>query len=69
MHLPLFASIPETLDFERENYASVPYLDGKGYVTYAYNISGGAVVRWCRDSLAFYLKKRQSSAAARSTIS
>ena len=54
---PLFASIPETLDFERENYACVPYLDGKGYVTYAYNISGGAVVRWYRDSLAFYLKE------------
>ena len=27
------------------------------YVTYAYNISGGAVVRWYRDSLAFYLKE------------
>ena len=53
----LFASIPETLDFERENYACVPYLDGRGYVTYAYNISGGAVVRWYRDSLAFYLKQ------------
>ena len=48
---PLFASIPETLDFERENYACVPYLDGRGYVTYAYNISGGAVVRWYRDAL------------------
>ena len=30
---------------------------GRGYVTYAYNISGGAVVRWYRDSLAFYLKE------------
>ena len=48
---------PETLEFERENYACVPYLDGRGYVTYAYNISGGAVVRWYRDSLAFYLKQ------------
>ena len=54
---PLFASIPQTLDFERENYACVPYLDSRGYVTYAYNISGGAVVRWYRDSLAFYLKQ------------
>ena len=54
---PLFAAIPETLEFERENYACVPYLDGRGYVTYAYNISGGAVVRWYRDSLAFYLKQ------------
>lgn len=54
---PLFSDIPDTLDFERENYACVPYLDGRGYVTYAYNISGGAVVRWYRDSLAFYLKQ------------
>lgn len=54
---PLFSSIPDTLDFERENFACVPYLDGRGYVTYAYNISGGAVVRWYRDSLAFYLKE------------
>lgn len=54
---PLFASIPDTLDFERDNFACVPYLDGRGYVTYAYNISGGAVVRWYRDSLAFYLRE------------
>jgi len=54
--VPLFDAIPETLDFERENYACVPYLDESGYVTYAYNISGGAVVRWYRDTLMEYLK-------------
>ena len=27
-----------------------------GYVTYAYNISGGSVVRWYRDALAGYLR-------------
>ena len=65
---PLFAAIPETLEFERENYACVPYLDGRGYVTYAYNISGGAVVRWYRDSLAFYLAGREGTRLLRSTI-
>jgi len=54
--VPLFGKIPDTLDFERENYACVPYLDDRGYVTYAYNISGGAVVRWYRDALMAHLK-------------
>lgn len=49
---PLLAAIPEDLNFTQENYACVPYLDGRGYVTYAYNISGGMVVKWYRDKLA-----------------
>lgn len=49
---PLFPSIPEGLDFQRNNFACVPYLCGTGYVTYAYNISAGSVVRWHRDVLA-----------------
>ena len=53
---PLFARIPEDTGFVTENYASVPYVDGRGYVTYAYNLSGGAVVRWYRDQLAQHLK-------------
>lgn len=52
---PLFASIPGDLGFTRENFACVPYVDDVGYVTYAYNISGGAVVRWYRDQLARHL--------------
>ncbi|MBQ8151045.1 MAG: hypothetical protein IJ041_11075 [Clostridia bacterium] len=54
---PLFPAIPETLDFQRNNFACVPYLEGRGYVTYAYNISAGSVVRWCRDALAAHLKE------------
>lgn len=53
---PLFASIPESLDFQKKNFACVPYLEGRGYVTYAYNISAGSVVRWYRDALAAHLK-------------
>lgn len=49
---PLFPSIPEGLDFQRNNFACVPYLASAGYVTYAYNISAGSVVRWYRDALA-----------------
>lgn len=52
---PLFAGIPESLDFQKNNFACVPYLEDRGYVTYAYNISAGSVVRWYRDALAGYL--------------
>lgn len=53
---PLFAEIPRDMGFISENYACVPYVDGRGYVTYAYNLSGGAVVRWYRDQLALHLR-------------
>ncbi len=53
---PLFASIPENPDFQKNNFACVPYLEDRGYVTYAYNISAGSVVRWYRDALAYHLK-------------
>ncbi|MGI6688590.1 MAG: FGGY-family carbohydrate kinase [Christensenellales bacterium] len=52
---PLFPHIPDGFDFQRNNYACVPYLDRLGYVTYAFNISGGMVIRWFRDTLASHL--------------
>jgi xylulokinase len=54
---PLFPAIPEDLGFQRENFACVPYLEDKGYVTYAYNISAGSVVRWYRDALAYHMRE------------
>ena len=54
---PLFPAIPGDLSFQRENFACVPYLEDKGYVTYAYNISAGSVVRWYRDALAYHMKE------------
>ena len=58
---PLFAEIPESSDFQRDNFACVPYLEGRGYVTYAYNISAGSVVKWYRDALAYHLKQDERS--------
>ena len=58
---PLFVEIPESTDFLRNNFACVPYLDGRGYVTYAYNISSGSVVRWFRDALAYHMKENDRS--------
>lgn len=54
---PLFAALPESLDFQRKNYACVPYFQDAGYVTYAYNISAGSVVKWYRDVLAPHLRE------------
>lgn len=54
---PLFPSIPETLDFQKNNFACVPYLEDRGFVTYAYNISAGSVVRWYRDTLGYHLNE------------
>lgn len=54
---PLFPAIPQGLDFQRDNFACVPYLENKGFVTYAYNISAGSVVRWLRDALAYHMKQ------------
>ena len=61
---PLYPSIPESLDFQRDNFACVPYLETLGYVTYAYNISAGSVVRWCRDALSAHLKTDEKSVYA-----
>ena len=54
---PLYPAIPDNLDFQRDNFACVPYLENRGYVTYAYNISAGSVVRWYRDALGYHLKE------------
>jgi len=54
---PLFAEAPTSPSFVGDNFATVPYLCGRGYVTYAYNISAGSVVRWFRDALAAPMKR------------
>lgn len=58
---PLFPEIPEALDFQRDNFACVPYLENRGFVTYAYNISAGSVVRWYRDAIGYLLKEEGKS--------
>ena len=58
---PLFPSIPDSLNFQKNNFACVPYLENNGYVTYAYNISAGSVVRWYRDAMAYHLKDENAS--------
>lgn len=58
---PFYAEIPQGNEFQKRNYACIPYLDTHGYVTYAYNISGGSVIRWFRDSFASHMEKEANS--------
>jgi xylulokinase len=55
---PLFTEIPSDLSFIRNNYVTIPYLRPGNYVTYAFNFSGGSLVKWFRDTLAIHLKSR-----------
>ena len=55
---PLFANLPENEGFHKNHFACVPYLSTPGYVTYAYNISAGSVVRWFRDCFEDALKAK-----------
>lgn len=54
---PLFPEIPAGFGFQRSNYACVPYLNTAAFVTYAYNLSGGAALRWFRDTFAAHLRQ------------
>ncbi len=60
---PLFSKIPKGLDFQKNNFACVPYLQTGGYVTYAYNISAGSVVRWYRDALGGIFRREAERSA------
>lgn len=62
---PLFGSVPDGLGLQQNNFACVPYLEGTGYVTYAFNISAGSVVRWYRDTLGLW-QKEQAKAQGKS---
>ena len=59
---PFFASMPENAEFQENHFACVPYLDTDGYVTYAYNVSAGSVVRWYRDCFEHALSQRAREA-------
>ena len=46
---PVFAAIPETVQFQNDNYCAVPYFGN--YVSYAYSYTGGELLRWCKDAI------------------
>lgn len=55
---PVFANDVNVREISRNNFPHVPYLMGK-YTTYAFNFTGGSLLKWFRDEFAS-LEKQQS---------
>lgn len=46
-----YEGCPEYLALYRGSYAIVPYMLSGAYVTYAFSLTGGALLRWCKEQL------------------
>ena len=46
---PVFDAVPETVQFQNDNYCVVPYFGN--YVSYAFSYTGGELLRWCKDAI------------------
>lgn len=57
---PVYDSLPDPDVMYAGNYAVVPYVIPGKYVCYAFSYTGGALIRWCADTLA---KKEKELAA------
>lgn len=51
---PCFDCIPDNAKLYEEGYAVIPYVFDSTYVCYALSYTGGAVLKWYRDSFARY---------------
>ncbi|MBN2050668.1 MAG: hypothetical protein JW760_09505 [Spirochaetales bacterium] len=49
---PAFQLPPSLVSLAKNNYCAVPYVSQDLCVTYAFNITGGAVLKWYRDTFA-----------------
>lgn len=47
---PLFSGAKLTEEMMRHGYACIPYLFENSYVTYAFSMTGGSLLRWFRDT-------------------
>ena len=52
---PLFTGLREP-GFTLNNYVTIPYLTAGGYVTYAFNFTGGSLLKWYRAAFGSGLK-------------
>ncbi len=48
----MFDEVPRNMKYYESGYAVVPYAIENSYVTYAFNFTGGALLKWFRDKLA-----------------
>ena len=46
-----YKECPDYLSLYRSSYAIVPYVLPGAYVTYAFSLTGGSLLRWCREQL------------------
>lgn len=53
---PVFEGIRNSREFTDCNFSCLPHPHKNLYVTYAFNFSGGALLKWYRDCLAAHLK-------------
>lgn len=49
---PIYDSIPDVDKMMPGKYVIVPYVVPGKYVTYAFSYTGGALIKWCTDSMA-----------------
>jgi xylulokinase len=61
---PVFGNDANVSEISRNNFPHVPYLNGK-YTTYAFNFTGGSLLKWFRDEFAS-LEKQESESTGRS---
>ena len=58
---PLFAERISSTAFHEKNFVCVPHVVPQMYCTYAFNFSGGVLLKWFRDSFAQHLKGEASA--------
>ena len=51
---PVFAGTSDDAAYYDSGYVCVPYSDSGNYVNYAYNLTGGRLLKWMRDELTPY---------------
>lgn len=54
---PCFDTVPTAKEFYDDGYCAVPYVVDGTYVCYAFSFTGGAVLKWYRDSFARHEKQ------------
>lgn len=62
---PVYDGIPDMQVMARGNYAVVPYVIPGKYVCYAFSYTGGALIKWCTDTIA----KKEKETAEKEKIS
>jgi len=53
--IPVFSLDQIKTSLTKYNFPCVPYLKDKSYITYAFNITGGSILKWFRDNFAIDL--------------